>query len=56
MLPLFDIQPGFDARGMIGRPGLNSRPDQIRQAQLNALDTCFLSEEEKESLQKDKLS
>ena len=31
-------------------------PDQIRQAQLNALDTCFLSEEEKESLQKDKLS
>jgi adenosine deaminase len=31
-------------------------PDQVRQAQLNALETCFLSPEEKENLQKGKLS
>jgi aryl-alcohol dehydrogenase-like predicted oxidoreductase len=28
----FDLNPGFDVRGMKGPPGLNSRPDHIRQA------------------------
>jgi len=28
----FDISPGRDPRGMTGPPGLNSRPDHIRQA------------------------
>jgi aryl-alcohol dehydrogenase-like predicted oxidoreductase len=28
----FDVSPGFDPRGMSGAPGLNSRPDHIRQA------------------------
>jgi aryl-alcohol dehydrogenase-like predicted oxidoreductase len=28
----FDIAPGLDARGMTGGPGLNSRPEHIKQA------------------------
>lgn len=28
----FDLDPGFDPRGMKGAPGLNSRPEHIRQA------------------------
>jgi aryl-alcohol dehydrogenase-like predicted oxidoreductase len=28
----FDVSPGFDPRGMTGIPGLNSRPEHIRQA------------------------
>src|SRR5579884_2356212 len=28
----FDLSPGLDPRGMQGRPGLNSRPEHIRQA------------------------
>ena len=28
----FDLNPNFDPRGMKGLPGLNSRPEQIRQA------------------------
>src|SRR6202158_3021459 len=28
----FDVSPGFDPRGMKGAPGLNSRPEHIRQA------------------------
>jgi len=28
----FDLNPGFDPRGMTGIPGLNSRPEHIRQA------------------------
>jgi aryl-alcohol dehydrogenase-like predicted oxidoreductase len=28
----FDLSPGRDPRGMKGRPGLNSRPDHIKQA------------------------
>ena len=28
----FDLQPGLDPRGMKGPPGLNSRPEQIKQA------------------------
>src|SRR5450432_4410370 len=28
----FDITPGFDSRAMRAAPGLNSRPDHIRQA------------------------
>src|ERR1700691_4448753 len=28
----FDLNPGFDARGMKGTPGLNSRPEHIKQA------------------------
>ncbi len=28
----FDLSPGLDPRGMKGPPGLNSRPEQIRQA------------------------
>lgn len=28
----FDISPGFDARGTKGSPGLNSRPEHIKQA------------------------
>lgn len=28
----FDVSPGFDPRGMKGLPGLNSRPEHIRQA------------------------
>ncbi len=28
----FDVNPGFDPRGMTGSPGLNSRPEHIRQA------------------------
>jgi aryl-alcohol dehydrogenase-like predicted oxidoreductase len=28
----FDLHPGFDPRGMKGAPGLNSRPEHIRQA------------------------
>lgn len=28
----FDLQPDFDPRGMQGSPGLNSRPDHIKQA------------------------
>jgi aryl-alcohol dehydrogenase-like predicted oxidoreductase len=28
----FDISPGFDPRGMKGQPGLNSRPEHIKQA------------------------
>ena len=28
----FDLSPGFDPRGMKGSPGLNSRPEHIRQA------------------------
>jgi aryl-alcohol dehydrogenase-like predicted oxidoreductase len=28
----FDLSPGFDPRGMKGAPGLNSRPEHIRQA------------------------
>ncbi len=28
----FDVRPGFDPRGMKGAPGLNSRPEHIRQA------------------------
>ncbi|NPU84049.1 MAG: aldo/keto reductase [Syntrophaceae bacterium] len=28
----FDLDPGFDPRGMKGSPGLNSRPEHIRQA------------------------
>src|SRR5437773_3342634 len=28
----FDLTPNFDPRGMKGTPGLNSRPEQIRQA------------------------
>jgi aryl-alcohol dehydrogenase-like predicted oxidoreductase len=28
----FDLNPGFDARAMRGAPGLNSRPDHIKQA------------------------
>jgi aryl-alcohol dehydrogenase-like predicted oxidoreductase len=28
----FDLSPGFDPRGMKGLPGLNSRPEHIRQA------------------------
>jgi aryl-alcohol dehydrogenase-like predicted oxidoreductase len=28
----FDVSPGFDPRGMTGSPGLNSRPEHIRQA------------------------
>src|SRR5512141_1965342 len=28
----FDVSPGFDPRGMKGPPGLNSRPEHIRQA------------------------
>jgi aryl-alcohol dehydrogenase-like predicted oxidoreductase len=28
----FDLNPGFDPRGMKGPPGLNSRPDHIKQA------------------------
>ena len=37
-------------------PQAGLTPDQVRQAQLNALETCFLSPEEKESLKKGKLS
>src|SRR5947199_10222190 len=28
----FDLSPDFDPRGMKGAPGLNSRPEQIKQA------------------------
>ena len=28
----FDVSPGFDPRGMKGSPGLNSRPEHIKQA------------------------
>ncbi len=28
----FDLSPGFDPRGMNGAPGLNSRPEHIKQA------------------------
>jgi aryl-alcohol dehydrogenase-like predicted oxidoreductase len=28
----FDLSPDFDPRGMTGRPGLNSKPEHIRQA------------------------
>src|SRR6202162_3527109 len=28
----FDLSPGFDPRGMKGAPGLNSRPEHIKQA------------------------
>src|SRR5512136_3388599 len=28
----FDLSPGLDPRGMKGVPGLNSRPEQIKQA------------------------
>src|SRR5512137_2275826 len=28
----FDLNPNFDPRGMKGAPGLNSRPEQIKQA------------------------
>ena len=28
----FDVNPGFDPRGMKGSPGLNSRPEHIKQA------------------------
>src|SRR5258708_2055978 len=28
----FDLNPDFDARGMKGPPGLNSRPEHIKQA------------------------
>ena len=28
----FDARPGFDPRGMTGSPGLNSRPDHIKEA------------------------
>src|SRR4051795_723356 len=28
----FDLNPNFDPRGMKGAPGLNSQPEQIRQA------------------------
>ena len=28
----FDLDPNFDPRGMKGRPGLNSRPERIKQA------------------------
>jgi aryl-alcohol dehydrogenase-like predicted oxidoreductase len=28
----FDVSPGFDPRGMKGSPGLNSRPEHIREA------------------------
>jgi aryl-alcohol dehydrogenase-like predicted oxidoreductase len=28
----FDVSPGFDPRGMKGAPGLNSRPEHIKQA------------------------
>src|SRR5579863_2723158 len=28
----FDVRPDFDPRGMKGSPGLNSRPDHIKQA------------------------
>src|SRR5690348_16399259 len=28
----FDVRPGFDPRGMKGAPGLNSRPEHIKQA------------------------
>src|ERR1700683_2753194 len=28
----FDLNPGFDPRGMTGAPGLNSRPEQIKAA------------------------
>jgi aryl-alcohol dehydrogenase-like predicted oxidoreductase len=28
----FDLRPNFDPRGMTGAPGLNSRPEQIKQA------------------------
>src|SRR5579863_8773104 len=28
----FDLSPGFDPRGMTGVPGLNSRPDHIKEA------------------------
>jgi aryl-alcohol dehydrogenase-like predicted oxidoreductase len=28
----FNVSPGFDPRGMTGAPGLNSRPEHIRQA------------------------
>jgi aryl-alcohol dehydrogenase-like predicted oxidoreductase len=28
----FDLNPNFDPRGMEGLPGLNSRPEQIKQA------------------------
>ncbi len=28
----FDLSPGFDPRGMKGAPGLNSRPERIREA------------------------
>src|SRR6476660_8956987 len=28
----FDVRPNFDPRGMKGAPGLNSRPDHIKEA------------------------
>jgi aryl-alcohol dehydrogenase-like predicted oxidoreductase len=28
----YDLRPGFDPRGTTGKPGLNSRPDHIKQA------------------------
>jgi aryl-alcohol dehydrogenase-like predicted oxidoreductase len=33
----FDISPGLDPRGMKGPPGLNSRPEQIKQAAESSL-------------------
>jgi aryl-alcohol dehydrogenase-like predicted oxidoreductase len=33
----FDVSPGFDPRGMKGAPGLNSRPEHIKQAVAGSL-------------------
>ena len=55
----FDLSPDFDPRGMKGSPGLNSRPEHIKQAvegslkrlKVETIDLLYLTSSQLKGLQ-----